>query len=53
MQPERTGTRLFAAALLAALAACNGGSGQREPAPAPQVNPVSANAAVLRAARPV
>jgi hypothetical protein len=45
MQPERP--RLYAVLAAALLAACNGGSGQREPAPPPQVSPVSANAAVL------
>ncbi|MBS0581148.1 MAG: hypothetical protein JSR36_17980 [Proteobacteria bacterium] len=48
MQPERARPGRLAAALLAALlAACAGGSGQREAAPAPPVSPASANAAVL------
>ncbi len=48
MQPEHPVPRLLATALVAGLlCACAGGSGQREPAPAPQVSPVSANAAVL------
>jgi hypothetical protein len=51
MQPERPmrgiAAVLAALALAGALAGCGGGSGLREPAPAPQVAPVSANAAVL------
>jgi YfhG lipoprotein len=49
MQPRAAHARIRAAALLAVtLAACNGTlPGQRAPAPAPAVSPVSANAAVI------